>query len=403
MSLVRRAWHAVPVSLRREMIHSGAAAFAPRRRPSCAGGVPVTIAGFLSEASGLGQGARAMADALSQAAIQTYPVDVTAALRGGHLSRVPLSYVGPGSLIVHVNAPMLPWALLMLGRRISAVQRVIGYWAWEIPVLPPEWDRGFRFVHEIWAPSAFSARAMRRPGGPAVHVVPYAVAAPSPTKLDRQGFGIPDGCFVVLTVFNAASSVDRKNPLAAVRAFRAAFGDDPMRLLVIKTMQTRDAGPAWDELCQAISGAGNIRLIDGVMELPELHALMASADCLLALHRSEGFGLPIAETMLLGKPVVATAWSGNMDFMTPLNSCPVGFRLVPVRDRQRMFEVQGAHWAEADIGEAAAALRDLANTPERCRALGAQALCDVTRHASPPGVAERVEALLQRGACVASA
>ncbi len=282
----------------------------------------------------------------------------------------------PGApLVLHVNAPHVAAALLRLPRALSRARRVIGCWAWELPVVPADWATGVRFVHEVWAPSRFTAAALEPLMPGRVRVVPYCVASrpPAPSALDRQGFGLAARAVVVLCSFSLASSFERKNPLAAIAAHRAAFGDRPDRILVMKIGHAGHFGADLQRLRDAAGGAGNIRFETRTLPLADNHALTACADIVLSLHRSEGFGLVPAEGMLLGRAVIATNWSGNTDFMDADTAAMVPYRLVPAIDPRGVFQAPGAMWAEADIGAAAAHLRRLAEDAEARVALGARA------------------------------
>jgi glycosyltransferase involved in cell wall biosynthesis len=237
-------------------------------------------------------------------------------------------------------------------------------WNWELPLLPVDWRRGFACCHEIWVGSAFVAEAVRAaPGAPPVRVVPYPILpAPAPAAMGRADFGLPEAAFVTLALFDATSSLARKNPLGAIAAHARAFGDRADRILVIKTHATADAGPGWPAVAAA-AARPNIRLIDDHLSRPALWALVAASDCLLSLHRAEGYGFAMAEAMALGRPVVATGWSGNMDFMAGPGAHAVPFRLVPAEDPQEIYDLPGARWAEPDLDAAAAALAALAGPP----------------------------------------
>lgn len=362
LSLGHRAWRLLPPDTRRWALFSAMAAIAPRLTmpaPSPLG--PITIAGYFQAPSGLGEGARRLADMLEKAGAAVHRADLTAALRQGPAGPPPEAPEGPGTLIVHVNGPMLPWGLAALGRRAVAGKHVIGFWNWELPVMPGDWQRGFRFVHRIWCSSAFVAdAALQRSGLLPVQVVHYPVPEPAPAALGRADFGLPDAAFIALSVFDASSSVERKNPLGAMAAHRTAFGDDPNRILVLKTYNTQQGGAAWAAVRQAAAGVANIRILDQEMSRGEVWALIGCADAFLSLHRAEGVGLALCEAMQLGVPVVTTAWSGNMDFMDADTAMLVGWRAVPAQDERGTYSVPGAYWAEADIGEAAEALRALA-------------------------------------------
>jgi len=247
---------------------------------------------------------------------------------------------------------------LRLGRSFLAGRRVIGNWVWELPRMGPDWARGLRHVHEIWVPSRFTADALPLETKVPVKIVPYPVRPPLVTR-DRDRFGLPEDSFVVLTAFDMGSSYVRKNPRAAIAAFRKAFGDDPKCLLVLKVGHSGDANWAMRDMQAAIAGMTNVRILEETLTRSEMAALIASSDAVLSLHRAEGFGLVPAEAMLLGVPVVATGWSGNLDFMTHDDSALVGYELVPVQDPQGTYTVPDTSWAEADVDEAAAWLARL--------------------------------------------
>ena len=135
----------------------------------------------------------------------------------------------------------------------------------------------------------------------------------------------------------------------------------------MKARGRSSSGRAEQRLQAAIAGAANIRLLDGDLSRDAYQRLVGSADVLLSLHRGEGFGLPMAEAMLRGKPVVATAWSGNLDFMDDASACLVPAGLVPVVDEAAAYRGEGGMWAEPDIAAAAAWLRRLRDPALRLR------------------------------------
>ena len=365
---------------------TAAALVAPRigSTPSAATG-GVVVAGELSRASGLGEGARLMLRALEEIGVPAWGIDV-GPLLPAHTADFPAVTEAPPPdlpIVLHVNPPLLPLVLCRLPRGLVRGRRIIGYWAWELPIVPPEWRTGARFVHEAWVPSAFTARAveMLLPGR--VRVVPHAVgSAPwAPSALGRAAFDLPQDAVVVLVSFNLASSFERKNPLAAIAAFRAAFGARPDRILVLKVGNRTHFPQDFARLAAAVAGADNIRLETRVLPASELHALTAAADIVLSLHRSEGFGLVLAEAMLLGKPVIATGWSGNLTFMNPDNAVLVGWRPVTCTDPRGNYV--GGFWAEPDVKEAAEHLRRLADDVTVRVALGAKAQAAVAARLGP--------------------
>ncbi len=245
-------------------------------------------------------------------------------------------------------------------------------------------------------PSPFTAAAMEPLLPGRVRVVPHprAIAPPKPSALDRTAFGLPAEAVVVLVAFNLASSFERKNPLGAISAFRAAFGDRRDRVMVLKIGNHTHFPADFDRIAAAAAETANIRLETRTLPAADLHALMAASDIVLSLHRSEGFGLVPAEAMLLGKPVIATGWSGNMGFMDAGNAALVGFRLVPAKDPRDVYA--DAVWAEPDLADAIAHLRRLADDPVARAMLGARARETATARL---GVAPLAKALRDLGLC----
>ena len=163
--------------------------------------------------------------------------------------------------------------------------------------------------------------------------------------------------------FERARALLPQDPLGALEAHRRAFGDSPDHLLVLKTHGTDRAGPAWEAVARAAAARPNLRILDADLSRPDLWALTACADVLLSLHRAEGYGLVIAEAMTLGRPVVATGWSGNTDFMQGPGCHLVPWTPVPARDPQGIYDMPQAFWAEPDLDAAAAALRRIDGNP----------------------------------------
>ena len=376
--LHRQIWQRLPYGLRRAGLFRAATLLAPRPRADALPGGPVAVAGTFRAASGLGASARLCLAALRAGGVPAAALDITAALRQPARLDLPTPphepAPGPGTLILHVNAPLTGMALLALGRGRAAGKRIIGYWAWELPEVPAEWALGVGLVHEIWVPSSFTAAAIAPIArGRPVHVVPHPVARdpapPRPARPEGRPAGRP---FTVLSLFDASSSLARKNPAGAIEAFRRAFGTDPGARLVLKTQRLDDA-PAEAARLRALAAAPNIEILDATLDAAAMEALYADADVLLSLHRAEGFGLTIAEAMRRGMPVVATGWSGNADFLTPDVGVPVPWRLVPAEDPQRTYHHPRMRWAEPDLDAAAAALAALRADPAQGARLGAAA------------------------------
>jgi glycosyltransferase involved in cell wall biosynthesis len=375
---LHRLWRLFPRQARRRALAHATALIAPRPDP-----IPpparhgLAVGGELSRASGLGEGARLMLQGVEKLGLRAWPLDIDTPVPGRAPNvRMPLSEKPPqgAPLVLHINPPLLPLAMLRLDRSMRRGRRIIGYWAWELPTVPPDWRVGLPFVHEVWVPSTFTATALAGLVPGRIRVVPHPLAIAPPTaEPDRAGFGLPPDAVTVLVSFNLASSFERKNPLAAIAAFRAAFGDRNDRFLVVKVGYPEHFPADLARLREAIGGSRNMRLDAVTLSPRRSQSLTASADIVLSLHRSEGFGLVPAEAMLLGKPVIATGWSGNMDFMDATCAVPIGYRLVPASDSRGVYDVPGAVWAEADLDEAVAQLRLLADDPALRAEIGTRA------------------------------
>jgi glycosyltransferase involved in cell wall biosynthesis len=321
----------------------------------------------------MGETARLMAAAAERLGVPVWTVDLPPPIDAGpEVPLLPSDTPPPGvPLILHVNAPMLPLALMRLPAELTRNRPIVGYWAWEMPEVPAEWRPALACVTQVWVPSRFTAAVLEPLLPGRVRVVPPALALVPPvaSAMNRAAFGLPEDAVVVLVSFNLASSFARKNPFAAIAAFRGAFGDRPDRILLLKVGHPEHAPADFARLAQ-MARAPNIRVETHTMPPEDRHALTACADIVLSLHRGEGFGLVLAEAMLLGKPVIATGWSGNTDFMDGSNAALVPYRLVPARDDRSVYR---GLWAEPDVAEAALLLRTLADDPTLRRTLGERA------------------------------
>lgn len=373
LPVLHRLWRHLPAGPRRQALAAITRALAPR--PDRAPPPPahgLAIGGELLRPSGTGEVARLMLAGLQALGVPAWPLPLTL-LPAPRRAAVPALFAAT-PLLLHVNAPHLPAALLGLPRRMVQGRRVIGYWTWDLPVVPPAWRAGTDFVHEVWTLSRFCQAALEPllPGQVRCVPPPLAVMPPVPAPLDRAAFGLPAKALVVLVAFSLASSFERKNPLAAIAAHRRAFGNRPDRLLLLKIADVDHFPEDFARLRAATAGASNIRFETRMLPPGDRFALMRAADIVLSLHRSEGFGLVPAEAMLLGRPVIATGWSGNLDFMDAGCAALVEYRLVPARDPRGVFVAPGAYWADPDIDAAAVWLQRLAERPELRAALGAR-------------------------------
>jgi hypothetical protein len=364
------AWRLIPRAPRRAAMTRLAALLA--RKPDAAPperSNGIVLAGDGASANGLAESARILHQVIGQHGLARgfVPLGLPGFVEPSN-TQVPRD----AALLAVVNAPFLPIGLLRLQRDFIAGRRVIGFWAWELPEVPRPWSEGAKFVHEIWAPSRFTATALEKLKPGRVRAVPFPMAEiPLPASGTRAEFGLPEDVCIVLTVFNLASSMVRKNPLGCIAAFRRAFGESRDYLFVMKLSGVAHYMEDLRVILAAIGEAPNMRLITETLPEDKLRGLIAASDIVLCLHRSEGFGLIPATALLMGKAVVATGWSGNLDFMSPQSSALVSYRLIQAADPRGTYDVPDALWAEPEVEDAAARLRELAGDPRARGALAA--------------------------------
>jgi glycosyltransferase involved in cell wall biosynthesis len=202
--------------------------------------------------------------------------------------------------------------------------------------------------------------------------------------MDRQHFGLEPDRLIFLCAFDVLSVPERKNPIAAVRAFESAFRAGSRCQLVIK-INHGGASPAYVEALRAACTSGAVRIIDSTLSRAEMYALTRSADCIVSLHRAEGFGLLIAEGMYFGKPAIVTNYSGNTDFTLPDNSLLVDFRLIPVGRGCQPYNPQSL-WADPNVEQAARHMSAIAADQELRARLSAAGREFVTSNLSAEAV-----------------
>lgn len=267
--------------------------------------------------------------------------------------------------IIHVNASEFMVAYLSLGRDVWDYRYNIGYWAWELETFPEEWLSAFKLVDEVWTPSDFVTNTLRKYTDKPVVTVPHCVAPQTDFAYDRKYFNLPEDKFLFLVMYNSGSVMERKNPLAAIKAFKEAFCKDEETKakykdagLVIKISEAELSEDDEKIISSVISDSDNIYYMCGQLNKKEVNSLLADVDVYVSLHRSEGFGLVMAEAMYVGTPVIATNWSGNTEFMNSETACMVGYDMIELDKDYEPFK-KGNVWADAHVDEAADYMRKL--------------------------------------------
>ncbi len=336
--------------------------------------VGINVVGFLHEPTGLGQLARQCVAACDEGGLPFVAVDV----------REPTPTPHPVNLI-HVNADQIPSVCRFLRLRD---RYNVGVWMWELAEFPPEWLSSFDFLDEIWAASRFIRDAVAEKSPlPVVHMPP-AVGFDVRADLRRSDLGLPEGEFLFLVMYDMRSFQARKNPEGAIEAFRRAFPDPGRARLVVKVNHGSDDPASLARLQQRLAEVPGAILIDRTFALDEVHALEALCDAYVSLHRAEGWGFNLIESMYLGKVVIGTNWSGNVDFMDANNSCPVNYRLVPLTEDHGPYRA-GQLWADPDLDQAASYMRRCVEDEAWRRTLEGAARSTIRAEYSHKAVAER--------------
>jgi glycosyltransferase involved in cell wall biosynthesis len=389
----RQAWRAIAPASMRSVAQPLVAMLAERRvrqalaqgEPAAAPG-PLVVSGLLSESKGVSQAARLTVVGLRAAGYLPVEHDLRPLLAAGPGASGKLPVDRPGGVwITHINAPEAMHALAYLDSAQWLGRRRIGFWAYELPRVPALWVRASEFFHEIWAPSHFVADALATSGvTKPVRVMPHPAAlAKIDARPDRTAFQIPASDFVVLAMGDLRSSAMRKNLIGAIEIYKRAFpGTGDGSRLILK-VQSANAHPRFRKAAGlAAAGRPDILFFTDDLSPTEIGRFIASCDVLLSPHRSEGFGLPLAEAFLAGVPALATGWSGNLDFMSDLPELTIRHTLVPVRDPFGVYRARGQSWAEPDSDDAVAKLKALAASPDLRARLAARGRAAVEAQAS---------------------
>ena len=338
----------------------------------------INMIGYLRAINGTAEGSRLLLTALDRTGIPHTTIDYKASPSqvGTDLAErrdgVPVHDVN----LLCVNADMTPRFAVDAGPEIFLNRYTIGTWAWETEELPPYLLGALDWVDEVWVPSDYSRQAVQKATEKPVLTFHHPIAAPDvdPT-VTRATLGLPDA-YTFLFIFDYFSVARRKNAEGLVAAFSQAFPPGEGPVLVIKTINAEHRPEEAGALLQAAAGRPDIVVIDRYLPARHKNALIGLADCYVSLHRSEGFGLTLAEAMALGKPVIATGYSGNLDFMSEQNSYLVKARPVLVGGDSTIYPATG-RWGEPDLADAARLMRHVYEHPDEAAALGEQARRDI--------------------------
>ncbi|NOK60610.1 MAG: hypothetical protein GFH27_549297n209 [Chloroflexi bacterium AL-W] len=356
----------------------------------------INVIGYLRAETGMGEVPRSVLRALDEAGYPIAQVDLSNPdwARAEDYSVLHFPEGNPYTVnLLCVNADLVPSVVQQLGSDFFANHYNIGFWHWETANFPEQWHDRFTHFDEVWVDSNFVQKTLAAVSPIPITNVQLSINAFIPSGMSRRELALPEDRFLFLFSFDMLSFPQRKNPYGLIEAYKRAFAPNfDHTTLVIKVTNLDADSEEGKQLSTAIDSVHGI-LIDRYFNREELTGLFENCDAYVSLHRSEGFGLTIAEAMALGKPVIATAYSGNADFMTPSNSYPVGYELVTI-DKDYGPYRSGDEWADPDIDHAAEMMRNILADPTTAKRKGAQAAEDIHRFYGSQAVAQKITSRL---------
>ena len=321
----------------------------------------INLIGLVRAEMGLGQSCRLLANELTAGNIPYSLYDFQLGSRllksDDHTMDDRISEKFPYNInLVHINPDeMMLMYTRMSGERWNGRYN-IAFWLWELEEIPEHWKKFFPMLDEIWTPSEFISNNLRRVTDLPVYTMPYCVEAPVDESLSREYFGLPEDKFLFLVMYDSNSTIERKNPTGAIRAFRKAFKNNPDVGIVIKVNNAKSRD--MEHLNRMLKGCANVYFITETLSKVEVNSLIKQVDVFVSLHRAEGFGLVMAEAMIVGTPVIATNWSSNTEFMNSDVACMVDCDFVSLEKDSPPYK-RGSVWAEPDVDMAAGYMRKL--------------------------------------------
>ena len=321
--------------------------------------VGANVVGYFRAELGIGEAGRLLVSALDAVNVPRATIGFDRTLSrqahafdddGPHAARFGIN-------ISCVNADQTAVAAAEFGPSFSRGRYRIGYWFWEVEQFPDTMFQAFKYVDEVWAATPFVQSAVAQANQAPVTLMPLPILPPVvDPAVTRASFGLPAERYMFLFVFDCLSVIERKNPMGVIKAFSRAFKTEEGPILVIKSINGDRRRNDLERLRLCAQNRPDIVLSDGYVPPTAKNSLINACDCYVSLHRSEGLGLTMAEAMALGKPVIATAYSGNLSFMTPDNSFLIDYTMTAIPEGSAPYPA-GTPWADPDLDRAAQTMR----------------------------------------------
>jgi glycosyltransferase involved in cell wall biosynthesis len=345
----------------------------------------VNVAGFFTAELGVGEAARLLISGLDAAGIPALPIQghlAPPSRQGEEFAYARIDEAAYPVNILCINGDGVPLFAREAGRSFFEGRYTIALWWWEVGEPPADWSQAYEFLDEIWVASQHIYDAIAPTSPVPVVRMTLPVLPPKVAERTRAELGLPKEGFLFMYVHDYHSVAARKNPLGLIEAFRRAFPPGSGAKLVIKSINAETRPQEHERIVLAARGHEDIALLDAYVSGAEKNAMIAACDCYVSLHRSEGFGLTVAEAMLLGKPVIATRYGGTMEFMNDENSYLVRWEPAAVGEGAYPYPPAGI-WAEPDLDHAAELMRHVFEQRGEARERGRIARRELLEHHSP--------------------
>ena len=344
----------------------------------------INVAGFAQSVYGIGESSRAMWRAVQATGLPSVLVNVRSRMHSNADASLG-EFARDNPFRVNLMTFSFDYARRFyrdMGPAFFAGRHNIGLWYWEQEHFPVRWHSAFDYYDEIWVPSDFTRAAIAAVSPIPVRKITYPFYLnETEATPDRKRFGLTNDDYVLLFNFDFLSTTHRKNPGAVIEAFRRAFRPDDSAVLVIKSINWEHDRAGRERLERQSEGL-RVVFLEAHQPGAEVMALFASADCYASLHRSEGLGLGMVQAMYLGKPVIATGYSGNLEFMNSENSLLVNYEMTELEENSGPYE-RGTRWAAPDVDHAATLMRWVYEHRAESEEIGARAAASIRRLLDP--------------------